>query len=101
MPQENRRPEQATLQRKGSLPVWVSIAWRVIFVLALIGIAVLVHWVERDGLKDTHDGEISFVDILYFTMISITTTGYGDIVPVSERARLFDALVAAARGRTG
>jgi voltage-gated potassium channel len=26
-------------------------------------------------------------------MISATTTGYGDIVPVTERARLFDALV--------
>ena len=26
-------------------------------------------------------------------MISATTTGYGDIVPVTERARLFDALI--------
>jgi voltage-gated potassium channel len=93
MQQEKRRPDQATLQRKGSLPVWVSIAWRVLFVLGLLGMAILVHWLERDGLKDTHDGHISFIDILYFTMISITTTGYGDIVPVSERARLFDALV--------
>ena len=36
---------------------------------------------------------ISFSDIIYFTMISATTTGYGDIVPVTDRARLFDALV--------
>src|SRR3546814_9977506 len=26
-------------------------------------------------------------------MISVTTTGYGDIAPVSDRARLFDALI--------
>jgi voltage-gated potassium channel len=31
--------------------------------------------------------------VIYFTMISATTTGYGDIVPVTDRARLFDALI--------
>ena len=44
-----------TLKRKSSLPVWVSIGWRVLAVLALLGLAVGVHWIERDGLKDTAD----------------------------------------------
>jgi voltage-gated potassium channel len=83
----------ATLKRKSSLPVWVAIGWRVAAVLALLALAVGVHWIERDGLKDTHDGHVSFIDILYFTSISITTTGYGDIVPVSNSARMFDAFV--------
>jgi voltage-gated potassium channel len=48
---------------------------------------------ERDSLKDSIDGHISFSDVIYFTMISATTTGYGDIVPVTDRARLFDALI--------
>ena len=61
--------------------------------LALLGFIIGVHWFERETLKDTHDGHISFADIIYFTMISATTTGYGDIVPVTERARLFDALI--------
>ena len=82
-----------TLQRKGKLPVWLQIAWRVLFVLGLLGLAIGVHWLERDGLRDTYDGEVSFLDVVYFTMISITTTGYGDIAPVSDRARLFDALI--------
>lgn len=81
------------LRRKSGTPVWVSIGWRVLTVLVLLGIAIGVHWLDRAGLKDNHDGEISFVDVVYFTMISITTTGYGDIAPVTERARLFDALV--------
>lgn len=83
----------ATLKRKSSLPVWVSIAWRVLAVLGLLSLAVGVHWIERDGLKDTADGHVSFLDILYFTSISVTTTGYGDIVPVSNSARMFDAFV--------
>jgi voltage-gated potassium channel len=36
---------------------------------------------------------VSLLDVIYFTMISATTTGYGDIVPVTERTRMFDALV--------
>jgi voltage-gated potassium channel len=71
----------------------VQITWRVIFVISLLGLAVLVHWIERDGLKDTHDGVVDFYDVLYFTSISITTTGYGDIVPISRGARMFDAFV--------
>jgi voltage-gated potassium channel len=82
-----------TLRRAPSTPVWLQISWRVLFVLGLIALAIAVHWFDREGLKDNADGQISFVDIIYFTMISITTTGYGDIVPVTERARLFDALV--------
>lgn len=62
-------------------------------VLGLLALAVAVHWIERDGLKDTADGHVSFLDILYFTSISVTTTGYGDIVPVSTSARMFDAFV--------
>lgn len=85
--------EFETLQRSSRTPVWLSIAWRVLFVLGLIGLAITVHWLDRAGLRDNLDGEVSFSDVVYFTMISITTTGYGDIAPVTDRARLFDALV--------
>jgi voltage-gated potassium channel len=60
---------------------------------AVIGLMIAVHWLERDGLKDNYDGHVSFLDVIYFTMISATTTGYGDIVPVTPRTRMFDALV--------
>ncbi|RPH80428.1 MAG: potassium channel protein [Nitrospiraceae bacterium] len=65
-----------------------------------LGIAILLFvlvfsllWWDREGLRDSLDGEISFSDIVYFTMITVSTVGYGDIVPVSTRARLLDALV--------
>jgi voltage-gated potassium channel len=88
-----KRPTKLILKRTLALPGWFAIGWRVIAVVALLGFMILVHWLEREGLKDGLDGHISFLDAIYFTMISITTTGYGDIVPVTDRARTFDALV--------
>ncbi|WP_232366687.1 potassium channel family protein [Alteripontixanthobacter muriae] len=60
--------------------------------LALVTLMVGFHWWERESLRDQIDGHVSFVDVIYFTMISATTTGYGDIVPITDGARLFDAL---------
>jgi voltage-gated potassium channel len=85
--------ELLVLRRKPRFAGWFQIAWRFMAVAGLIGILVLFHWLERHGLKDTHDGQVSFLDVVYFTMISATTTGYGDIVPVTENTRMFDALV--------
>lgn len=69
------------------------LATRLVFVLVLFGLVFSLLWWDRDGLRDQIDGHISFTDVVYFTMITVTTVGYGDIVPVSTRARLLDALV--------
>ena len=82
-----------TLRRKPRTSPWISLAWRVALVIGLLLFVVAIHWLERDGLRDNHDGEVSFVDVVYFTMVSITTTGYGDIVPITDRTRTFDAFV--------
>ena len=93
MRQLPRRPDRVTLRRRSPLPVWMQIGWRASLVVGLLVLIIAVHWLERDGLRDNLDGEVGFLDVIYFTMISITTTGYGDIVPVSQEARLFDALI--------
>ena len=85
--------ELLVLRRRPRITGWLSLGWRLVAMAALLGILILIHWVERDGLKDTHDGSVSFLDVIYFTMISATTTGYGDIVPVTDRTRMFDAIV--------
>jgi voltage-gated potassium channel len=69
------------------------LATRFALVVVLFGLVLSLLWWDRDGLRDQHDGEISFSDVVYFTMITVTTVGYGDIVPVSTRARLLDALI--------
>lgn len=88
-----RLREHLVLRRPERLTPWQSIGVRAALVLLLIGIALLGHWFDRDGLKDNVDGAISFIDVIYFTMITVTTVGYGDIVPVTQSARLFDTLV--------
>lgn len=81
------------LRRALKVPVWADLGLRLGAAFALIMFVVMVHWFDRAGLKDTHDGVISFLDVVYFTMISITTTGFGDIAPVSDRSRLIEAVI--------
>lgn len=81
------------LRRQVRLPVWGDLGLRMGAAFVLIAFVILVHWFDRDGLKDAHDGVISFLDVVYFTMISITTTGFGDIAPISDRARLVEAVI--------
>lgn len=87
------RADPLTLRRKTRVPAWAQIGFRMGLALALIGLAVAVHWLDRGGLRDSRDGQVSFADVLYFTMTTVTTVGYGDIVPVTPRARMFDTFL--------
>lgn len=87
------RERSLTLRRKKRGSAWASLLLRVGLALGLIGVALAGHWFDRDGLKDNVDGVIDFYDVLYFTMITVTTVGYGDIVPVTTQARMFDTFV--------
>jgi voltage-gated potassium channel len=82
-----------TLRRAPPYRPWLDLTVRAGLLVGLLVLVILIHWLERDSLVDELDGHISFTDVIYFTMISATTTGYGDIVPVTDRARMFDALV--------
>jgi voltage-gated potassium channel len=76
----------------GERSVRRTLVLRSCVVLFLFVLVIAVFWLDRDGLRDNADDSISFVDVVYFTMVSVTTVGYGDIVPVTPQARLVDAL---------
>jgi voltage-gated potassium channel len=86
-------PGYHPLRRKLGLPVWADVFIRIGLALALVAVVVAIHWLDREGLTDSHDGHVSFLDVVYFTMISITTTGFGDITPVSNQSRLVEAVI--------
>jgi voltage-gated potassium channel len=68
---------------------------RVALAVALILAVTALQWLDRDGLRDNvhPDRPIGFIDVLYFTVVSLTTVGYGDITPVTDGARLINAVV--------
>ncbi|MEZ5565351.1 MAG: NAD-binding protein [Gammaproteobacteria bacterium] len=77
---------------KSPLAPELNLLLRALTILGLFTAVLAVLWWDRAGLQDNVDGNVSFVDVVYFTMVTITTVGYGDIVPVSDRARLIDAI---------
>ena len=81
------------LRRAVNVPVWGDLSIRLGLALLLLSIVVLIHWWDRGGLQDAVDGDVSFLDVVYFTMISVTTTGFGDITPVTDRARMVEAII--------
>jgi voltage-gated potassium channel len=61
----------------------------------LLLIVTFITWFGRKGYIDNEHPHqlLSFVDALYYSTVTITTTGYGDIVPVTETARLITTVV--------
>lgn len=92
-PIRKRQPRFNPLRRAVKIPVWGDLGIRLGVAFTLIMLVVLIHWFDREGLIDNADGHVSFLDVVYFTMISITTTGFGDIAPISDRSRLVEAVI--------
>ena len=75
---------------------WWALSRRVLLGFAIIAVTVLIVWLDRDGYRDNNDPPahaINLVDAVYYTTVTLSTTGYGDITPVSTTARLVNAFV--------
>lgn len=68
---------------------WRLIIRRLAYALILLLFASLVVYFDKGGYTE----ELSFVDSLYYSAVSLSTTGYGDITPVTQRARIMNILV--------
>lgn len=107
MPQTRHKPSRFRLTRRARLP-WQAprartlftrpsaspqrvLLQRVALVAGLCALAFAVLYLDRDGLRDASRNVLGIVDLMYFTMVTVATVGYGDIVPVTARARLIDA----------
>lgn len=63
-----------------------------IALLALLAASLLVY-LDRGGYADSAGGPLSLLDAVYYATVSLTTTGYGDVVPVTPEARLLTILL--------
>ncbi|GAA0351091.1 potassium channel family protein [Streptomyces olivoreticuli] len=66
---------------------------RLIMALVVLGVTTLLVYVDREGYHDNADGTVGFLDSAYYATVTLSTTGYGDITPVSDGARLMNIFV--------
>ncbi len=70
-----------------------SIGRRIVGAVLALTATVLLVYLGRDGYRDVNEDGLSVLDCVYYATVSLSTTGYGDITPVSESARLVNVLV--------
>jgi voltage-gated potassium channel len=73
-PQRSSSASRSLLQRLG-------VAAGILLFVAML------TWLGRDGYSDADGTPLSLLDSLYYATVTATTTGYGDIAPVSPGAR--------------
>ena len=74
-------------------PPAVELARRGLMALALLAFIVILVWLDRESYTDNHDGSVTLVDAIYYATVTITTTGYGDITPITPHARILNAVI--------
>ncbi len=90
---EDDEASRIVLPSRGLNPAW-QIGFRILIAVGALLITAIIVYLERDCYDDNGVlGEITFIDALYYATVSLSTTGYGDIAPVCESARLVNVLV--------
>ncbi|GAB3144309.1 potassium channel family protein [Micromonospora sonneratiae] len=76
--------------RKGPLR---ALSLRLLAAVALVLIIVGVVYLDREGYRDVNEDGMTLLDCFYYAVVTLSTTGYGDITPVSDSARWVNVLV--------
>jgi voltage-gated potassium channel len=78
---------------EGPRSPWWELGRRLFAALAILVFTVAIVWFDREGYVDARDDSVSLTDAVYYTTVTLSTTGYGDIAPASDQARLVNAFV--------
>jgi voltage-gated potassium channel len=92
-------PEQEIESPPGTIafPVVVRSPWwalgrRLLMALAILSLTVALVYLDRDGYRDAVDDTVDLSDAIYYTTVTLSTTGYGDIAPATQTARLVNVV---------
>lgn len=68
---------------------------RVLMAMAALCLAVVVVYFDRGGYVGGGgpNGEMTLIDCIYYATVSLSTTGYGDVTPFAQQARLLNIIV--------
>ncbi len=78
------------LVRQGPLR---ALTVRLALALLLVFGTVAIIYLDRDGYRDANEDGLTLLDCFYYAVVSLSTTGYGDITPTTPDARLVNVLV--------
>ena len=75
---------------------WWELGRRMLAALAILVGTMLLVYFDRAGYRDGNDPpyfKVDLIDSIYYTTVTLSTTGYGDIAPVAPHARLINAFI--------
>jgi voltage-gated potassium channel len=78
------------LVRQGPLR---ALAIRLMLALTLVLATVAIIYADREGYRDVNSDGLTLLDCFYYAVVSLSTTGYGDITPMTPNARLVNVLL--------
>ncbi|MCZ2524716.1 potassium channel family protein [Streptomyces sp. HB2AG] len=97
--QEQQEPDDSAAGYRVTFPRVFAppqrqVARRLAMALGVLLLTVLIVYLDRAGYKDSADDEpLSLLDSAYYATVTLSTTGYGDVVPQSDSARLTNIFV--------
>lgn len=68
---------------------WGLIIRRFAYATILLVIVAIMVYFDNGGYTE----HLTFIDAVYYSAVSLSTTGYGDITPVTQHARLMNIIV--------
>ncbi len=74
---------------------WVELFRRLLLAVGILAFTVALVYFDRAHYIDQTDPtkKVDLVDSIYYTTVTLSTTGYGDIAPLSSGARLINAFI--------
>ncbi|MGY5123297.1 potassium channel family protein [Streptomyces nigrescens] len=87
------RSHRVLLPRRTPMPPLRQVARRLLMALLVLLSTVFIVWIDRNEYHDNADGRVDLLDCFYYATVTLSTTGYGDIVPYGDSARLLNILI--------
>jgi voltage-gated potassium channel len=69
------------------------LARRLLIAVSVLVISTVTVFLQRGGYHDVRGKSLGVIDSLYYATVSLSTTGYGDITPISASARMVNVVV--------
>jgi voltage-gated potassium channel len=73
-------------------PLWALLR-RLAVAVGLLLFVAGATWLGRGGYQDADGNGVTALDAIYYSTVTMTTTGYGDITPITPTARAVTAFV--------